>query len=669
MISARRLVAVLPVVAFATSVAAQAPDLTEVSFENLTSLKISSASKFVQSAREAPSAVEVITREDIRRHGWQALSEALASLAGTYVANDRVYDYLGTRGFLVPGDYNTRFLLLIDGQRTSDNVYEQAQFSEEFPLDLSLVERIEYVPGPGSSIYGGNAIFGVINVITRRAEEMPPLQLSMRLSEDGWREGRATIARKFTSGATLLLSVGEGDKEGRGETYRDRYGMLIRPGGIAAPDGRAHDLDRMHRRQLFARYEDGGFSLAVRHAERSVRPSSALYGTLFDDAGFTVDDRYSNVLARYQRPLGDETSMDARLEFGEVGYRADYPYDDGAGNRYINRDDTLGRWWTGEVRLLHTGFGNHKLVGGAELQTDTLARQRNFDVRVTLNDPIDANSERRRLGFYLQDEWRLGERWRLNTGVRHDRISSGDGTTSPRIGLIWLASDATTFKILGGRAFRQANAYERDYANGVVYLANPDLKPETIRTLEAVWSQRLGARHSVDLSLFDYHIDHLIAQVESGSGELQYQNQPEIKARGVEATWRANWEWGGQLSAGLAINHTEDKDGHRPGFSPRWIAKVRGSAPLPGERWLAAVDARALPATTYRWSDTSQRLRMRVLVDASLTTARLAPGLDGILRIRNLFDRSYAYPASDEAPVPSIPGRRRTLELGLRYAF
>lgn len=667
--SARGLTAVLPFVIFASSVAAQAPDLTEVSFENLTSLKISSASKFVQSAREAPSAVEVIGREDIRRHGWKSLAEALGSLAGTYVANDRAYDYVGARGFLVPGDYNTRFLLLVDGQRVNDNVYEQAPFSEEFPLDLNLVERIEYVPGPGSSIYGGNAIFGVINVITRRAEEMPPLQLSLHLSEDGWREGSATVARRLTSGANLVVAFTEGDKEGRDETYHDRYGLLFRPGGLAAPDGRAHDLDRMHRRQLYARYEDGGFSLALRHAERSVRPSSALYGTLFDDAGLKILDRYSSVVARYQHALDEDTHVDGRLEFGEVIYRADYPYDDGFGNRYLNRDDTTGRWWTGEVRLLHTGWTNHKLVGGVELQGDTAARQRNFDLGVAENPPIDVSSERRRTGLYVQDEWRLGERWRLNAGLRHDRISSGEATTSPRLGLIWLATADTTLKLLGGRAFRQPNAYERDYANGVAYLANPGLKPETIRTLEAVWSQRLGMRQGLDLSLFDYRIEDLIAQVDAGTGKLQYRNQSAIRAHGLEATWRIRWDSGAQLSTGLSFNHTEDADGHRPGFSPRWVAKLRASTPLPGDRWLAALEAHALSATAYRWNDTRQRLGLRVLVDASLTSARLAPGLDGILRIRNLFDRRYDHPASDEAPVPGIPGDRRTWELGLRYAF
>ena len=67
---------------------------------------------------------------------------------------------------LRPGDYNSRMLLLINGHRLNDNVYDSAQIGTEFPLDMDLVERIEVVRGPSSSLFGTNAVFGVINVIT-----------------------------------------------------------------------------------------------------------------------------------------------------------------------------------------------------------------------------------------------------------------------------------------------------------------------------------------------------------------------------------------------------------------------------------------------------------------------------------------------------------------------
>ena len=87
---------------------------------------VTSASRFAQRVSEAPSAVSVLTSQDVREHGWRTLGAALATLPGLYVSSDRNYDYLGARGFLRPGDYDSRFLLLIDGVRVNDSVYDQA---------------------------------------------------------------------------------------------------------------------------------------------------------------------------------------------------------------------------------------------------------------------------------------------------------------------------------------------------------------------------------------------------------------------------------------------------------------------------------------------------------------------------------------------------------------
>ncbi|BAL24433.1 TonB-dependent siderophore receptor [Azoarcus sp. KH32C] len=648
---------------------AHGADLTDISFEELTSLKVSSASRFVQSAREAPSAVEVITREDIRRYGWKTLTEALTALTGIYAVNDRAYDFVGARGFLVPGDYNTRFLLMIDGQRTADNVYEQAMFGSEFLLDLSLVDRIEYVPGPGSAIYGSNAIFGVINVITRRTEELPPLQLATRLFDDNLHEARVTAAKRFKSGASLLISVMQGERDGRNEKYADPGGTLLLHGGEVSPDGIAHDLDRQFRQQLFARYELEALSLTAKYGSRRIKPSSGLYGTLFDDAGISIEDTYFSTVARYQRQLSADLGVDARLEYGEMVYRADYPYDDDSGNRYINHDDTAGAWWSGDARFLYSGLADHKLVAGFEAAVDTTARQRNFDVGVAVNPSLDADSRRHRTGIYALDEWAIAERWRINAGLRHDRFSIGDSATSPRLGVIWLVDEANTLKLLGGRAYRVPNAYERDYANGFSYLANTALEPETMQTIETVWEARPGPLRDYRISLFDYRISNLIAQIETSGGALQFQNQSRISARGLELAWRERWTSGAQLQGSVGFNHARTDDGKRPGFSPAWLAKLRASLPLPGDFWVLSAELQAQPATRYVWHDQGQRLPGRTLVDVALTPARLAPGLDGYLRIRNLFDRRFAYPGSDEAPVPAVPGIRRTVELGVSYSF
>ena len=105
---------------FSLALAAQdgtgAGSLADLPLEQLMQVQtVTSASRFEQSLSDAPSAVTVLTSQEIREYGWRTLGEALASVPGLYVSSDRNYAYLGARGFLRPGDYDSRFLLLIDG--------------------------------------------------------------------------------------------------------------------------------------------------------------------------------------------------------------------------------------------------------------------------------------------------------------------------------------------------------------------------------------------------------------------------------------------------------------------------------------------------------------------------------------------------------------------------
>ena len=135
--------------------------------EDLLDMRVLSATRREQTPAEAPSMVKIITAREIRSLGWQTLGEALASLPGLNTSYDRSYTYLGVRGFGRPGDFSSRVLLMIDGQPVNDGIYDQASIGSEFPLDMALIDRIEFVPGAGSVMYGGNALLAVVNVITR----------------------------------------------------------------------------------------------------------------------------------------------------------------------------------------------------------------------------------------------------------------------------------------------------------------------------------------------------------------------------------------------------------------------------------------------------------------------------------------------------------------------
>ena len=140
--------------------------------------------------REAPASVTLITAKDIQEHGYRTLAAVLQSVRGFFVTNDRNYSSLGVRGFLRPGDFNSRVLLLVDGHRLNDDVYDQAMIGTEFPIDVDLIERIEVIRGPVSSLYGSNALFGVINIFTKRRRDLAGLQLAASAASFNTKQGR-----------------------------------------------------------------------------------------------------------------------------------------------------------------------------------------------------------------------------------------------------------------------------------------------------------------------------------------------------------------------------------------------------------------------------------------------------------------------------------------------
>src|SRR5258707_7026238 len=192
----------------------------EMNPENLLKLEIptvETASKYTQKATDAPASVSVITADDVKKFGYRTLADTPRSVRSLYVSYDRQYSYLGIRGFN-RGDYNSRLLVLVDGHRINNSLSDGAFIGTEFILDVDLIDRVEIIRGPGASLYGNNAFFGVVNVITRKGRDLPGYgaELSGEAASFDTYKGRATYGQKFESGLDLLLSGSWHDSHGPG---------------------------------------------------------------------------------------------------------------------------------------------------------------------------------------------------------------------------------------------------------------------------------------------------------------------------------------------------------------------------------------------------------------------------------------------------------------------
>jgi outer membrane receptor protein involved in Fe transport len=621
----------LLVAVIGTLPALAAADVTDMSLEQLMQVPIVGASKYAQKQSEVGASVSVITRQEIRSFGWRTLDEALASLPGVYTTYDRQYHYLGTRGFGLPGDFNTRVLVTINGNRVNDPTYDVGPFGQQFPLDMNLVERIEFIPGPGGAVYGQNAMFAVVNVITRDGADVNSVEAELAYQRpQRLREARATFGTVLDNGLNVLLSATA--MQSRGE---DRFYSY----GVSGMSGVAAGLDADHDREFFARIGRRTWSFDFVYGDHRKSDPTGVYHSDPLVAGQFQGDSYTLAQWQYQDNFtGDTLQLSGRLFLGRDHYHSNLSY----GTFFAF--PAHGDWQGGELRLLSTAVANHKLLVGLEAQYNKRHDQAVLDLADPSNDFVIAGSGYR-VGLYAQDEWRVAGNLAATLGLRADRNDTTGMKLSPRAALIWQAAPQTTIKALYGRAHRAPNAYERDYYGGFAQVANPTLNGESIDTLELVADHLVWNDLTLRGSIYQWDIHDLITLgVDPASGLPQYQSGDAARARGVELSANKTSVSGAKLRASVSYQDAAHAhDGVLPN-SPKVLGKVALYAPLPQAGLRVGYELRYDDA---RRSLNGMELGGYAVSNLHLTIEALAQGLVLRLSISNLFDKRYSQPGSD----------------------
>jgi outer membrane receptor for ferrienterochelin and colicins len=643
-------------ICFTITPAAAAKHYEDMSLDELSNIVIMGASKYEQKQKEVAAAVRVITRNDIRAYGWRTLTEILASLPGVHLTYDHAYEYLGTRGLGLPGDINTRILVTVNGNRINEATYDQGATGRDFPLDLDLIDRIEFIPGPGSAVYGQNAMLGVINIITRSGSDVDGIELTAayQTAESMFQE-RATIGREFDNGVNALVSISGLQARGRD---------LFFGFGDSNLSGVARGMDGENIKQVFAKLTRGSFSFDFIFGDRKKEdPTASFFSDPLTPGQWQRDRRLHTQIQFSDTFAKDTLSVLGRLFLGHYHWEGPW-YFDGQKTFSTGPSD----WHGAEVRLLSSALSNHRLMAGAEYHNNTRIKQTflNFE---NPEENLSINSSVLRMGVYIQDEWRINDTISSTLGLRYDYNGWIGGRLSPRAALIWRAAPEATVRALYGRAHRAPNSYERDYQDEVTQVANSGLRSEAIDTLEIVADYQPQSNMNIRANVYAWNLRNVIQLgIDPDSELLQFQQIPEkVLARGAELSLDKTWGKGARLFTSYGIQSVQQQ-GSQVLNSPHHLAKLNVLVPIPLMTGLRAgyelqfYGKRKTLEGTYTKSYLLSNLNL-------VTDIRWVKGLNASLAFYNLFNKNYEHPASDINWQNSLPQLGRTVRFRLDYRF
>lgn len=679
---ARRILAIAALLA-SGAVRAQAPhpgdELDLLAQENM----VYSAARYAQTIAETPANVSIISRDDIRRYGYRSVADALKSLPGVYDAASQ-WPALGVSGVAVPGDFGSRILYLVNGMPVYEPTY--GGFFLEY-LDIESIERIEFVKGPGSALYGSGAVMGLVNLITHSDKDGAGSSAGLVAASHQAAKlyySRSTVGARANSFVAASVARSDG---------RDIYfPELDTP---AFNNQRYHGVsagnDSARTGRLFARLTSGQSWLQAMLVAGTKRDPLASYASSFNGR-LLLRESLAALEGGVTLDLGEGGQLNGRVYSFAATERGDYPYGPrdqrGAPPVFINVSDLSSRQLGAELRYDRFARGHHFLAG-VEVKHIGFAHQVGDQPGLTRSAiySVDRKASYNQWALFAQDELRLGP-GTVFLGARLDSyhgFSEGvSARVSPRVAYVQELAPGVTAKFMYGEAYRAPTVYESRYQDGMpaasTIWANGDLRPEMSRSLEALLIAQSASGVQWRLSAFFKHLRDTPVQVTTPSYEgrncalgpsgcIQYRNwKPHQSVVGAELDVRVRQGDRGDFYASLVLQRGHGEGGELTS-SPRRQFKAGISRELPWPDVDAALETQYTSSVQGRIDEGvagRDRVPSALLLGAVVNAARLGDGWRVSLRVDNLLDREYATVASRELhPLKRVPadGRRFSLQL------
>lgn len=547
-----------------------------------------SAAGFEQDIKNAPASISVVTKEDIEKKNATSIADLLADVPGIDVRNG-----VGKTGGLnvsMRGMGADDTLILIDGRRqtTSTDVTPNGfgETSTGFIPPLSAIERIEVIRGPMSTLYGSDAMGGVINIITKKVsnEWNGNVTVSGNVMEhkdeaDSWK-------------TSFLLN---------GPIINDKLGLQLRGSYLDRQESEriaAGSTSRDPRPNEAHNYEIGGKLSFVMNDQNSF-----WFDTFHSSQNYNNEDSRLGDLDWVKKP-NEAPGYKDELEFNRtqfaVGHDGDYGF--GLWKTYISQSETetkgrslpSGAFTTDEITAgdsrigsdrnlknidliadshIISNLGNHKLTLGTQYKEQTI--EDNIAQHITGKNEFDSKS----WAFYVEDEWRILDNLGFTLGGRYEDHSGFGGHFSPRAYLVWNTNDILTVKggVSTGYKVPSAKALEDNLINlsrqGRSFtFGNPNLKPEESTNYELGFNLQPNDQITFTTTGFYNEIENAIVSVGAQDHPLcttgktcsKNINANEAEVYGVETTLQYSIipEW--DIKAAYTYTKSKITDSNNP---------------------------------------------------------------------------------------------------------
>jgi len=645
---------------------AEIEDVLNMDINHLIGVKVVTASKSEDTSLEAPAAVSVVSASDIRNFGYRTLGDILRTLPGLHVSYDRSYQHLGIRG-INRKDFNSRVLLLINGQRFNENMFDSMMIERLFMVDIEAIERVEFVPGPGSSMYGNNAMEGVVNIITKQGKKLNHTRMVGSAGSHDTYRGYGEFGKQFENGADVMFTASTFSSHGENLYFKEYDKPENNYGHISGMDG-----ERVNKAFGTFSYQDFNFNVGWSQREKDI--PTAPYGSIFNPKEASVDDSIGFIAGNYTKNITTDLKSYIRASYEAYNFHNGYYYTP----EVLNRDQIRGRWWNSEFRLEYTGFSKHRLVGGFEIQGNLRQDAKNKDPEYLW---LSQSGDSYKYGLFINDHVKISPQWLLDFGARLDYYELSTNITgcspdanpecetltikdsginpSPRIALIYKPIENTAIKAIYSSAFRAPTPTD------LGYVIPPDIIIGNVES-EKFYTYELIAEHYVNSNMkiwSNLFINELHGEIKT------YNNGGDIRSEGITLglDWQNNSK--SRLFSSYTYAHAKDiNTKSRLDDAPLHNLKVGYTMPIFNTDWQAGINGEYISERDT--TQANQKTQDYTLINLTFNSPKFFNHLDFSTSIYNLLDYHYEDPAQlTLSPILKVPQPHRTLWFQLAVEF